>query len=81
MIDTVSLADTMTRLCQAAKVANASLAQLMTAEPKARSNTTLSTTNNQIWNLTDAQIQEAAALYPVNAIFGSASPNSQFLTN
>ncbi|GAB7327933.1 hypothetical protein MBLNU13_g11705t2 [Cladosporium sp. NU13] len=51
------------------------------AEPEAHSNTTLSIANNQVWNLTDAQVQEAAALYLADATFGSARPNSYFQTD
>ena len=37
-------------------------------------------TNDQVWDPRDAQVQEAAVLYPVNAPFGSASPDGYFLT-
>ena len=83
MIDGVSLTDTMTRLHQAGKVADVPVIVGTIndggAELEARSNTTLSTTNDQIWNLKDAQVQEAAAFYPFNATFGSASPDDCFL--
>ena len=51
------------------------------AEPEACSNTTLSMTNDQVWDSKDAQVQEAVVLYPVNASFGSTSPDSYFLTD
>lgn len=51
------------------------------AEPEGRSNKTLSTTNDQVWNLKDAQVREGATFYLVNATSGSASPESYFLTD
>jgi carboxylesterase type B len=84
MIDGVTLTDTMTKLYQAGKAANVPViigtVNDERAEFEARSNTTLSIANNQVWNLTDTQVQEAATFYPVDANFGYASPDNYFLT-
>ena len=65
----------MTRPYQAGKVADVpvivSTVNDEGAEPEGRSNKTLSTTNDQVWNLKDAQ----------NATFGSASPDNCFLNH
>lgn len=84
MVDGITLTDTMTRLYQAGKVADVPVIVGTVndegAMAEARSNTALVPANNQVWNLTDAQVQEAAAYYPISATFGYASPDNYFLT-
>ena len=40
----------------------------------------LSPATNSLWNLTDAQVEQAASYYPVNSTFGFASPDNFFLS-
>lgn len=84
MIDGITLTDTMTHLYKAGKIVDVPvIVGSMNdegAQFEAHSNTTLSVATNKVWNLTDSQVAEAITYYPVNATFGSASPDNFFLT-
>ena len=82
-IDDVTLTDSITNLFKAGKVANVPvIAGAVNDEggnAAARNTSELSPATNTLWNLTDAQVAQAASYYPVNATFGFASPDNFFL--
>lgn len=84
MIDDVTLTDTITHLFKAGKVAEVPVIAGATTDEggnaAARNTTSLSPATNAIWNLTDAQVAQAASHYPVNGTFGFASPDNFFLS-
>jgi hypothetical protein len=83
-IDNVTLSDTITKLFKAGKVANVPIVAGYVndegANSAARNTSELSPATNAVWNLTEAQVEQAASYYPVNATFGFASPDNFFLS-
>lgn len=83
-IDNVTLTDSITRLFKQRKTLNvpiiAGTVNDEGANAAARNITVLDASTNGIWNLTNAQISQAASFYPVNNSFGFDSPDNFFLT-
>jgi carboxylesterase type B len=83
-IDEVTLSDSITNLFKAGKVANVPVIAGAVNDEGGNSGprnvSELSSTTNALWNLTDAQVEQAASYYPVNSTFGFASPDNFFLS-
>jgi hypothetical protein len=83
-IDEVTLSDSITNLFKAGKVANVPVIAGAVNDEGGNSGprnvSELSPATNALWNLTDAQVAQAASYYPVNSTFGFASPDNFFLT-
>ena len=83
-IDEVTLSDSITNLFKAGKVANVPVIAGAVNDEGGNSGprnvSELSPATNSLWNLTDAQVVQAASYYPVNSTFGFASPDNFFLS-
>ena len=78
------MTNTVSRLFKEGKIANvptiAGFVNDEGANTVPRNTSVLSPATSQIYNLTDAQVEQVVSFYPVNETFGYASPDNFFLT-
>jgi hypothetical protein len=84
MIDGSTLTDSVTRLFKQGKVAKVDVIAGVVNDEGAnlapRDLTVITPASSSIWNLTGDYLDQALKIYPVNATFGSSSPDNFFLT-